>query len=153
MQRSFILGLGLGLSLAAGTLTACGGDSGGSSAASYCSRIQAYKDKSDSLDVLFAGDEAPGNDDMKKAFTTMQTMVKDMKKGAPKEIESDVALMSSGIDEIVTAFEKYDWDIAALVASPDAAELDAIFENAEMDAASDRLDAYSLKECGIKTES
>lgn len=153
MQRSFILGLGFGLSLVAGTLTACGSDSGGSSAASYCSRIQAFEDKGDSLDVLFAGDEAPTNEDMKQAYTTMQTMVKDMKKGAPKEIEADVALMSSGIDQIVKVFEKYDWDITALVASPDAAELDAIFENAEMDAANDRLDAYSLKECGIKTES
>ena len=152
MQRSIILGLGLGLSLVAGTLTACGGDSS-SSAESYCARIQAFEDKSDSLDVLFDGDAAPSNDAMKDAFTTVQKMLADLKKGAPKEIESDVALVSGGIDDIVTVFEKYDWDIVALVESPDAAGLDAAFENAEMEAASDRLDAYSLKECGIKTES
>jgi hypothetical protein len=153
MQRSFILGLGLGLSLVAGTLTACGSDSGGSSAASYCSRIQAYKDKSDTFDAIFDGDEPPAKADMEKAFTTMQTMVKDLKKGAPEEIKSDVALVSGGVDELVTLFEKYDWDIVALVSSPDADAMQATFDSAELQTAQENLDEYSLKECGIKTES
>jgi hypothetical protein len=152
MKRSSILGLGLGLSLMAGTLTACGGDSGGS-AASYCSRIQAYKDKTDTFDAIFDGDEPPAKADLEKAFTTMQSMVKDLKKGAPEEIKSDVATVAGGVDDLVKLFEKYDWDIMTLATSSDAEAMQTLFDNAEMTAASDRLDEYSLKECGIKTES
>lgn len=146
--------LGLGLTLAAITVSACGGsESAGDSTASYCARIQAYKDKADSLDVLFDGDEPPASDDMKKAFTTMQDMSADMKKGAPAEIKADVALMSKGIDDVVEFFEQYDWDIMAIAASPDVEKLDSLLSGDEMNAASDRLDEFSETTCGIKTES
>ena len=151
-MRRFIT-LGLGLSLVAATLTACGSDSGGSSAASYCSRIQGLEDTSNSLDTVFAGDEAPSADGLKKAFTTMQKMTSDMKKGAPSEIKADVATMATGIDAIVALFEKYEWDVTAAFTSADAEAFDSMLNNAETQAASDRLDAYALKECGIKTES
>ncbi len=152
MRRSILLGLSL--SLVAGTLSACGGDSSSSgSTESYCARAKDFDGKSELLDALFASSEAPSNDALKDAFLTAQKGFNDLKKGAPKEIESDVALTASGVDEMVAVFEKYDWDILALASSPQAAELGAIFENAEMDAAGARLDAWLLKECGIKTES
>ena len=147
--------LALGLSLVAITLTACGGDSesSGGSTASYCSRIQAYKDKSDSLDEIFGGDGAPSSDDTKRAFTTMQEMANDMRKGAPAEIKADVALVSGGIDDVVKLFEKYDWDVTELFSSSDAEAMQAVLDNAETQAASDRLDKFSSKTCGIETES
>jgi ABC-type Zn uptake system ZnuABC Zn-binding protein ZnuA len=148
--------LGLGLTLAAMTIGACGGDSesgGGDSAAAYCARIQAYKDETDKLDAIFDGDEPPSSDDLKKAFTTAQDMVQDLAKRAPAEIKSDATLMSGNIDELVKVFEKYDWDIVALASSPDMEALDSIMSSTEADAASERLDKFSETSCGIKSES
>jgi hypothetical protein len=147
--------LGLGLVLASTTLAACGSDSksSGDSTEAYCARIKAYEEKTDSFDALFAGDEAPASDDMKEAFTSAQEMITVLKDKAPAEIKSDVTLMANGIDEFVELFEKYDWDIMALGASPDMEKFQSVMDNPEAQAASDRLDEFSETKCGIVTES
>lgn len=146
--------IALGTVLAAATFTACGDDSSSSSdSGDYCARIQAYKDKSDSLDVIFAGDEAPDSGKAKDAFTTMQTMIHDLEKGAPSEIAADVKTMGSAIDAVVTIFDKYDWDFVALSTSTDMADLQTQLSGDEMSGASERLEAYSKTTCGIETGS
>lgn len=148
--------LTLGAVLAVTTFAACGDDSsssGGNSTAAYCDRIQAYKDKGDELDVIFAGTEVPKSEDVEKAFTTMQGMVHDLQKGAPSEIKADVDTMAGAIDGVVTLFAKYDWDLMALSASEDMATLQTKLQGADMQAANDRLDEYTSKTCGIDTSS
>lgn len=145
--------LTLGAVLAATTLAACGDDSSSSSGGNYCDRIQAYKDKGDELDVIFAGDQVPSSDDVEKAFTTMQGMVHDLQKGAPSEIKADVDTMAGAIDGVVTLFAKYDWDLMALSASEDMATLQTELQGADMQAANDRLDEYTSKTCGIEPSS
>jgi len=152
-MRRFTI-IALAAVLAASTFTACGDDSSsGSGPDAYCARIQAYKDKSDSLDVVFAGDELPDPAKLKDAFTTMQTMIHDLEKGAPSEIAADVAKQGAAIDSVVAIFDKYDWDLMALAASPDMAEMQTQMTGEEMTAASDRLEAYSTNTCGIESSS
>lgn len=153
MRRITTIALGLTL-VATTALSACGdGSKSGGSAASYCDRIKAYKSTADSFDSVFAGTEAPTAEDAKKAFTTMQAMVHDLQSGAPAEIKADVDTMAQTIDSVVSLFAKYDWDLTALGTSADMAALQAQLGGTEMQAVSDRLDAYGETTCGIPAES
>lgn len=149
MRRITTIALGLTL-VATTALSACGDDSSKSgSAASYCDRIKAYKSTADSFDSVFDGTEAPKADDVKKAFTTMQTMVHDLQNGAPADIKADVDTMASTMDSVVTLFAKYDWDLTALSTSADMAALQEQLGGTEMQAVTERLDAYGETTCGI----
>lgn len=147
--------IAIGLTVAATTiLGACGDDSSKSgSASSYCDRIKDYKTKSDSFDALFGGSEIPKAEDVKAAYTTMQSMVHDLQDGAPAEIKADVDTMATTVDSIVTIFSKYDWDLMTLSTSEDWAALVEQLDGEEMQAVTDRLDAYSEDTCGIPTGS
>ncbi len=140
-----------GAVLATTVFAGCGDDTkSGSSSGAYCAKIKDYKDKSDELDAVFT--DAPDATKVKEAFTTMQSMVHDLKTGAPAEIKADVAAMSAAIDNVVAIFSKYDWDFAALAAAPEFAELQDQIAGADMQAASDRLESYSATTCGIAAD-
>ena len=154
MRRLTTIAIGLTVA-ATSVLAACGDDSSskGGSAASYCDRIKAYKTTSDSFDTLFNGSEVPKADDVKNAYTTMQTMVHDLQSGAPAEIKADVDTMAGTVDSIDGIFSKYNGDLMALSNSDDWVALQTQLDNPEMQAVTDRLDAYSENTCGIPTES
>ena len=153
MRRLTTLAIGLTIA-ATSVLAACGDDSSKSgSAASYCDRIKAYKDTSDSFDTVFSGNEVPKADDVEKAFTTMQSMVHDLQSGAPTEIKADVDTMAATFDSVVALFSQYDWDLMALSTSADMAALQEQLDGEEMQAVTERLDAYSENTCGIPTGS
>ncbi|HQZ35867.1 MAG TPA: hypothetical protein PK020_15685 [Ilumatobacteraceae bacterium] len=146
MNRS--ISLIAGAVLAATLFVGCGDDAkSGTSTAAYCGKIAAYKAKSDELDVVFTG--TPDADAVKTAFTTMQSMVHDLNKGAPAEIKTDVATMSGAIDNVVKIFSQYDWDFVKLASAPEFATLQSDLAGADMTAASDRLEKYSSETCGI----
>lgn len=150
MKRSIALIAG-GV-LAASLIVGCGDDekSGGSSTATYCAKIAAYKAKSDELDSVFSG--TPDAAKVEEAFTTMQSMVHDLQSDAPAEIKQDVTTMSSAIDSVVTIFSQYNWDFVALASAPEFATLQDDLAGADMTAASDRLEAFSTGTCGIESE-
>lgn len=153
MRRLAIIGSSLVL---AGTvLAACGGDdkAGGSSTEAYCERVKAYKAETEAFDKVFESDDVPTADVMKQAFTTAQKGAKDLLKGVPSEIKADATLVSKGMDEMVALFEKHDWDIMALAASDDLEAFNTLIEDTDIEAASDRLDEFSEKTCGIPAES
>ena len=140
-----------GAVLATTVFAGCGDDAKSSSTSgAYCAKIKDYKDKSDELDSVF--NDTPDATKVKEAFTTMQSMVHDLKTGAPAEIKADVAAMSTAIDNVVAIFSKYDWDFAALAAAPEFAELQDQIAGADMQAASDRLESYSATTCGIAAD-
>jgi hypothetical protein len=145
--------LGLGLTLTALTLTACGGDDESSGGKTYCQRIEAMQAQGDAFDELFTGTEPPSAEDTEKAFTTMQKALKAMGKGAPEEIAADVATMTKGMDDLVKALDENKWDFEAALTGPDAEKIGALLESSEMEAASDRLEKYSEETCGLKSES
>ena len=93
--------------------------------------------------------DTPDPAKVEDAFVTMQTMISDMKNGAPAEIKADVITMSAAIDNVVAIFSKYDWDFIALASAPEFAELQEQLSGPEMQAASDRLQTYSEAKCGI----
>ena len=150
MNRSTTLIVGALLATAA--FTGCGDDakSSGGSSSDYCAKIAAYKAKSDELDAVFTA--TPDSAKVEDAFTTMQSMVNDLKSEAPAAIKADVTTMSTAIDNVVAIFSKYDWDFTALATAPEFADLQEQLEGTDMQAASDRLTEYSSTVCGIASE-
>ena len=151
MKRSIAL---LATTVFATTLfVSCGDDatsSSGGSTATYCAKIAAYKAKSDELDAVFTG--TPDSAKIEDAFTTMQSMVNDLKSDAPAEIKNDVTAMSNAIDSVVKIFSQYDWDFVKLASAPEFATLQEELAGADMTAASDRLEAFSSDTCGIASD-
>ena len=145
MKRS--AALIVGALVAASALSACG-DGNKSSSSNYCARIATYQAESNKLDSVFASD-TPDPDAVKVAFTTIQKMVRDLQKNAPSEIKVDVATMGTAIDSVVSILGKYNYDFVALSTAPEFAQLQEDLAGADMQAASDRLSAYSEGTCGL----
>lgn len=147
MKRSTTLALGA--VLAATLFAGCGSDSkSASSDAAYCERIKAYKAKADELDSVF-DTATPDPAKIEEAFTTMQSMLHDLNKDVPAEIKADVAAQIAGVDGVVEIFSKYDWDLTALAAAPEFAQLQEDLSGDDMQASGDHLREYSEKTCGI----
>ena len=148
MNRS--ISLIAGAALATTLIVGCGSGSksgSGGSTAAYCAKIAAYTAKSDELDAVFSG--TPDSAKIEDAFTTMQSMVHDLRSEAPAEIKGDVTTMSAAIDSVVKIFAQYDWDFVKLASAPEFATLQKDLQGADMSAASARLEAFSSDTCGI----
>jgi hypothetical protein len=148
----------VGSMFAATLFAACGDDDkgsdpidGGGDVAAYCERIAEYRATSDDLDAVFTGDPDPAQ--VETAFTTMQSMVNDLRDGAPDEIADDVDTMASAIDNVVDVMSKYDWDFMQLATAPEFAQLQQDLEGPEVVAAGNRLTEYSETTCGLPAES
>ena len=151
MKRS--ISLVAGAVLATTLFVGCGDDakSGSSgSTAAYCAKIAAYKAKSDELSSVFTA--APDSAKVKDAFTTMQSMINDLRSDAPAEIKTDVTTMSDAIDSVVKIFSQYDWDFVKLASAPEFATLQKDLQGADMSAASARLETFSSDTCGIASD-
>ena len=73
---------------------------------------------------------------------------------APSEIKADLQTLQKGFKAIADFYASYDYDIAKLTAAvqkdPTIANKLATLDSADYSAASDRVDAYFEKVCGIK---
>jgi hypothetical protein len=134
--------------VSAGVVTACGDDGGSSSGAGYCATAQKFVTASDSFDSVF-DTQQPDVADMKKAFTTMARMSSDLLAAAPAEIEQDATVLNDSVQKLVAAFDKLDYDFTKLLADPEAMAVVSAMDSAELDAAGDRIDSYTEKECGF----
>jgi hypothetical protein len=121
-----------------------GDDSGGdgdSNNSEWCQLARGVESESDLLDdVDFTDPEA-----IEDAFQQVIDSLEDAADSAPEEIEADVELTLDGFNELFDALQAVDFDFL---------EIDQSFaENPEVEAASDRIEAYNERECGIERDS
>lgn len=131
-------------SMAALVLAACGGDSGGSAAPSkeaYC----AVAKELDAATAAFDSVEASG-DTMKTVMGTMVEGVKKAEKVAPSDIKGDVGTLAEGFEQLEGLLADNDYNLEKVAADPKFAE---ITDNETFTTASNNVDAYNQKECGI----
>ena len=155
MKKSFTT-IALGSIAAVALLGACsddkksdGGTSGGDDVTAFCAQVQSYKTASDALDVTM---EDPTPESMKAAFDTMGSMLAELEKNAPSAIEGDLTTMNDAIARTIAVFEQYDYDFMALATSPEFAAISEEMDGDEMTAVQDRLDAWTLDNCGIEMD-
>lgn len=131
-------------------LGACGGDDGGGgggSAADWCTMARAF---SESGDVLDSEETDPGTirDGMREAVRAVEAM----ERSAPAEIRDDVRQIASGFKAFNDALAKVDYNFFALLTDPEAAAAIEALDTPDFDAAADRIDAYTLRECGFSLD-
>ena len=117
------------------------GDDGGSGGGEWCDvarDVEAQFDEFDDID--FTDPES-----IEDAFQQMIDGVEDAADSAPDEIEDDLRLTVDGFEELFEALQDVDFEFLELDQS--------VLENPELEAASDRIEAYNERECGIVSES
>jgi hypothetical protein len=121
-----------------------GDDSGGdgdSSNSEWCQLARGVESESDLLDdVDFTDPEA-----IEDAFQQVIGSLEDAADSAPEEIEADVELTLDGFKELFDALQAVDFDFLEIDVS--------LAENPEVEAASDRIEEYNERECGIERDS
>lgn len=68
---------------------------------------------------------------------------------APDEIADDFAVLSTNYRSVIEVFEAADWDIMSLMSDPEANAALEVLDSAEVTAAADNIEAYTLEACGI----
>ena len=127
------------LALAAG---ACGGDDdGGSGSGEWCDVARDVEAQFDGFDDIDFTDP----ESLEDAFQQMIDGLEDAADSAPDEIEDDLQLTVDGFNDLFEALRDVDFDFLELEQST--------LESSELDAASDRIEAYNERECGIVSDS
>ena len=130
-------------------LAACGGgddDAAGASGDDWCTQALRIEASSERYDDAF--DE--GGTTLGEALDEFTSLLDDAKGSAPDEISDAVDTAADGIGRFNELLSDADYDVFALDESA-FDELDAMGE--EMDAATDQIDAYNARECGIPADS
>ena len=106
--------LAIGLALVFGTLAVgCGDDE--ASSADYCALITSYEADTDAYGGVLDSDN-PDPAEVETAFRAIAARVDALEQQAPASIKSDVSAMADATRQLIDLFEKYDWDVAALMA-------------------------------------
>ncbi len=123
----------------------------GAGSENFCKFLKKLDD-SKALDSAF--DDSATPETLKTGFETAKSAIADMAKLAPGEIKGDVTTLSAGFTQLSDVFAKYGYDSTKLAAAAasDPTLLDTITkltEDAKYNDASDRLNAYGEKVCGL----
>jgi hypothetical protein len=119
---------------------ACGGSSSdGSTADSWCN----FADESDVVDEIFSSLGADAGD-LEAGITQVESFVKRLPDEAPDEIKEPAKKLAEGTQMLVDAIKAADYNIL----DADLSFLENSTLDADLDAASDKLDAYTETNCG-----
>ena len=117
------------------------GDDGGSGGGEWCDAARNVEAETDLLDDVDFTDPESFEDAYQQVIDTLE----DAADSAPDEIQDDVQLTLDAFTELFEALQEVEFDFL---------ELDqAILENPEAEAASERIEAYNERECGSPAES
>jgi hypothetical protein len=127
-------------------LVACGGDDdggGASSSGDFCTEARAADTSGDAVDAaLDSGDP----DAIKAAFDDALADAERAQDLAPDEIRDAVDTVVDGQRRLIELFGAEDFDVTAIFANED---FQTLIEDESFQTASDDLDAFLARECGI----
>ena len=118
---------------------ACGGSSGGATAAAWCD----FADESDVVDEIFSSLGANPSD-LEAGITQVEDFVQRLPNEAPDEIKEPAKKLADGTQMLVDAIQAADYSIL----DADLSFLEDSTLDADLEAASDKLDAYTETNCG-----
>ena len=118
----------------------------------YCALITSYEADTDAYGGVLDSDN-PDPAEVETAFRAIAARVDALEQQAPASIKSDVSAMADATRQLIDLFEKYDWDVAALMASDDLSTIVTLMDSDAISTADERLEQYSEETCGIDTGS
>jgi hypothetical protein len=134
--RSRLAAAGTALAFVAAS---CGGDSSGATAESWCD----FAEESDVVDDVF---DSLGADpsQVESGLKQVEGFVQQLPDEAPEEIADDAKVLADGTQLLIDAFADADYQLLdADLSFMSDSELEA-----QLDEASDNIDAYTERECG-----
>lgn len=148
------IGLGLvALAVAVG-MTACGGGSDGASAdaGDFCAKAKSFTELSDTTGSLFENGAADSAE-IKETWTEVTERLDEFEKAAPDEVRGDIATVTGAIDGFSALLEDADYNLTTVItkaaSDPSILEQFESLDDAEVEAAADRVETYVKAECGI----
>jgi hypothetical protein len=126
------------------------GSNSGTSDSEYCAKIKEYKAQSDALDAVMQSTDPKA---IRKGFETILVMLHDLDKNPPSAIAADVHAVREVSDEVVSVFDKYDYDFTKLATAPEFEALSKKMDSAAINDSNKKLDAYSTDVCGLPPDS
>ncbi len=136
--------------LAVATLVSCSnGESKADSHIDFCLAAQSAKDAEDAQQRLFSQSLSPLPADVKPAVEGFATKFAAMADLAPKEIKPDVDTISNAAQGLLAVVKASDYDVTAMVTTPEFATLTDTFSSSEFTDAQDSFRKYVASTCGI----
>ncbi len=136
--------------LAVAMLVSCSdGSSTADSLAKFCVAAQTAKDAEDAQQRLFSQSLSPGPTDVKPAVEGFATKFATMASLAPTEIKPDVETISNAAQGLLAVVKANNYDVTAMVTSPEFATLTDTFASSEFTDAQGRFQSYVGAKCGI----
>lgn len=151
MSKALMILAALALSLG---LVACGSDDGDGAADNddFCGLAENFSDFEESTQEVF-GDGGAEPEKLEEAWTRISENFANFREAAPAEVKDDVTTVTDTLDDFTAILEDVDYDITALITraatDPSITERLEAFEGEEVEAASDRVEAFVSEECGV----
>lgn len=127
------------------TTAASGGDASSNKGGKWCDKARTADKAMSDLDP----GKATSPDEIKTMFNDGAGAIKNLLKGAPSAIKSDVAALSKALDSMVSIMKKYDYDLTKVAGDADFVKL---MGDTTIQESSNKISVYLKDTCGI-TES
>ena len=138
--------------LAVAMLVSCSnGESKADSQARFCVAARTAKDAEDAQQRLFSQPQSPGPADVQPAVEGFATKFAAMADLAPKEIKPDVDTISNAAQGLLAVVKANNYDVTAMVTTPEFATLTDTFASSEFSDAQGRFQSYVETNCGIRS--
>jgi hypothetical protein len=115
----------------------------------FCLAAQTAKDAEDAQQRLFSQSVSPGPADVQPAVEAFASKFAAMAALAPKEIKLDVDTISNAAQGLLAVVKANNYDVTAMVTTPEFATLTDTFASAEFTDAQGRFQSYVGAQCGI----
>ena len=125
------------------------GSSKADSLAQFCVAAQTAKDAEDAQQRLFGQSASPGPTEVQPAIERFATKFATMATLAPKEIKPDVDTISNAAQGLLAVVKANNYDVTAMVTTPEFATLTDTFASSEFTDAQGRFQTYVASNCGI----
>lgn len=146
MKRAVVVALLLALAVTgcgkSKTKSASGGTGGGGK---YCSLATDLEKASASIETPDFSDPTKAGEVLRDAFAKVSAALDDVIDQAPSEIQADLRLLADAFRSLKTKLEAIDYDFTK--ADPETFKE---FSDPKFQAASDRIEKYNERVCGIK---
>jgi hypothetical protein len=132
------------------TVVACGDDSSGS-VARFCDAAQAAKTAQDAQQKAFDVADTPAPSSIQFVIEDFASKFAAMAAAAPKVIKADAATMNNAALQLLAIVRDNNYDVIAMIATPEFKVVSDTFAGAGYKAAHDRFQAYVDANCGLGT--
>jgi hypothetical protein len=112
----------------------------------FCNAIEALSSSSDELDQVYSGNDKAVSKEVFEQFMVELATLNDV---APTDLQPDIVLVSQGFEALGKMLVNSDYDLQAAMSDTANSAAIELFDGPDVNAAGDRIDAYSNEQCGF----